>query len=57
MEARDQAPVKEDKPKSEPKKRGRKPKEEQEKWLQEKAEREAALLLFEKRIEVQLDAS
>jgi transposase len=35
IEARDQAPVKEEKPKSEPKKRGRKPKEEQEKWLQE----------------------
>ncbi|MEC0665474.1 IS1182 family transposase [Priestia flexa] len=57
IEARDQAPAKEEKPKSEPKKRGRKPKEEQEKWLQEKAEREAALPLFEKKIEAQLGAS
>src|SRR5699024_631447 len=40
FEARDQAPPKRDKPKSEPKKRGRKPKAEREQWLKEKAEKE-----------------
>ncbi len=54
IEARDQAPAKEEKPKIEPKKRGRKSKEKQEKWLQEKAEHEAALPLYEKKIETQL---
>ena len=34
IEARDQAPAKKEKPRSEPKKRGRKSKEEKEKWLQ-----------------------
>jgi transposase len=51
IEARDQAPAKKEKPKSEPKKRGRKTKEEQENWLQEKAEKEANLSLYEKPIE------
>jgi len=57
FEARDQAPPKEEKPKTEPKKRGRKTKAERGQWLIEQAEREANLSLFEKRIEAQLDAS
>ncbi|MCK0473033.1 IS1182 family transposase [Halalkalibacter sp. APA_J-10(15)] len=57
IEARDQAPAKEERSKPQPKKRGRKSKEEQEKWLQEKAEHEAALPLYEKKVEAQLDAS
>ena len=57
IEARDQAPTKEEKPKQEPKKRGRKLKEEQEKWLQEQAENEATLPIFEKTIEAQLDTT
>ncbi|WP_343816500.1 IS1182 family transposase, partial [Virgibacillus siamensis] len=56
FEARDQAPPKEEEPKSEPKKRGRKSKEEREQWLKEQAEKEANLPLYEKRIEAQLDA-
>lgn len=55
FEAKDQAPPKEEKPKTEPKKRGRKSKEEREQWLIEKAERESNLPLFEKKIEDQLD--
>lgn len=55
FEAKDQAPPKEEKPKTEPKKRGRKSKEEREQWLIEKAEHEANLPLFEKKIEEQLD--
>jgi len=55
FEARDQAPSKEEKPKAEPKKRGRKSKEEREKWLIEQREKEAHLPLFEKKIEAQLD--
>ncbi|PLR82613.1 IS5/IS1182 family transposase [Bacillus canaveralius] len=56
FEARDQAPPKDhEKPKEEPKKRGRKSKEEREKWLIEKAEREANLSIFEKKIEDQLN--
>jgi transposase len=55
FEARDQAPPKEEKPKAEPKKRGRKSKEEREQWLIEQAEKEADLPLFEKKIEAQLD--
>lgn len=39
------------------KKRGRKLKEEREQWLKEQAEKEANLSLYEKKIEVQLDAS
>lgn len=57
IEARDQAPVKEEHPKAKPKKRGRKSKEEREKWLQEKAEKEVNLPLYEKPIEAQLDVS
>ncbi|MBZ9537268.1 transposase, partial [Cytobacillus oceanisediminis] len=53
--AKDGAPPKEEQPKSEPKKRGRKSKEEYEKWLIEKAELEANLPLFDKKIEDQLD--
>jgi len=55
FEARDQTPPKQDKPKSEPKKRGRKPKAEREQWLKEKAEKEANLPIYEKKIEDQLD--
>lgn len=55
FEAKEQAPPKEEKPKIEPKKRGRKSKEEREKWLVEQAEQEANLPLFEKKIEAQLD--
>lgn len=57
FEARDQAPPKEEKPKAEPKKRGRKPKEKRDEWLKEQAEKEANLPLYEKKIEAQLDAS
>jgi transposase len=55
FEATDQAPPKEEKPIKDPKKRGRKSKEEREQWLIEKAELEASLPLFEKKIEDQLD--
>ncbi|GBF12650.1 IS1182 family transposase [Tepidibacillus sp. HK-1] len=55
FESRNQAPPKEEKPKDEPKKRGRKSKKEREQWLIEKAEQEANLPLFEKKIEDQLD--
>jgi transposase len=55
FEAKDQAPPKEEKPKTEPKKRRRKSKEEREQWLIEKAELEASLPLFEKKIEDQLE--
>src|SRR5690625_5117593 len=41
FEARDKAPTKEEKPKAEPKKRGRKPKAEREQWLKEQAKKEA----------------
>jgi len=57
FDARDQAPAKEEKTKSKPKKRGRKPKHEREQWLKEQAEKEANLSLYEKKIEVQLDVS
>lgn len=53
--SKDAAPPKEEQPKTEPKKRGRKSKEEREQWLIEKAEQEANLPLFEKKIEEQLD--
>lgn len=56
FEAKNQAPPKEEKPKTEPEKRGSKSKEEREKWLIEKVELEASLPLFEKKIEEQLDA-
>jgi transposase len=52
--AKDAAPPKEEQPKREPKKRGRKSKEEREQWLIKKAEQEANLPLFEKKIEEQL---
>ncbi|GBF11204.1 IS5/IS1182 family transposase [Tepidibacillus sp. HK-1] len=55
FEARDQAPPKDEKPETEPKKRGRKSKAEREQWLVEQAEHEANLPLFEKKIEDQLD--
>jgi transposase len=55
FEARDQAPPKQEKPKREPKKRGRKSKEEREQYLIEKAEQEANLPLYDKKIEEQLD--
>ncbi len=56
FEARDQAPSKkEEKPKILPKKRGRKSKAEREHWLKEKEAEEAALSIFEKKIEDQLD--
>src|SRR5690625_1760527 len=58
VEARDQAPSKqEEKPKPNPKKRGRKSKEERDKWLKEQAEKEANLPIYEKKIEAQLDVS
>ncbi len=57
IEARDQAPSKEEKHKPAPKKRGRKSKAELEKWLQEKAEQEAKFSLYKKKIEAQLDVS
>lgn len=57
VEARDRAPFKSDKVEKETKKRGRKKKEEREQWLIEKAEIEANLPLYEKKIENQLDAS
>lgn len=55
FKAKDQAPPKEEKPKTESKKRGRKSKDEREQWLIEKAEQEANQPLFEKKIEEQLD--
>ena len=55
VETRVRAPFRLDKAKKEPKKRGRKKKEEHEQWLIEKAEIEANLLLYEKKIENQLD--
>lgn len=57
FEARDQAPAKKEKPKAEPKKRGRKSKAEREQWLKEQAEKEANMSIYEKKIEDQLDAS
>lgn len=57
IEARDRAPAKVEKPKQQPKKRGRKPKAEYEQWLKEQAEREANLPLYQKKIAAQLDVS
>ena len=57
FEARDQAPPKKEKITPEPKKRGRKSKDEREQWLKEQAEKEANLPIYEKRIEAQLDVS
>jgi transposase len=55
VEARNRFPYKLDKVEKEPQKRGRKKKEEREQWLIEKAEIEANLLVYEKKIEYQLD--
>lgn len=55
VEARDRAPVKKENVEKEPKKRGRKKKEEREQWLLEKAEEESNLPLYEKTIAAQLD--
>jgi len=55
--ARDQAPPKKEKPKSEPKKRGRKSKAERDEWLKDQAVKEANLPIYEKKIEAQLDVS
>ena len=55
VESRDRAPFKTDKVKKEPKKRGRKKKEEREDWLLEQAEKEASLPIYEKTIVDQLD--
>lgn len=49
FEARDQAPPKEEKAKTEPRKRGRKSKDEREQWLVEQAEKEASPYHFSKR--------
>lgn len=54
FEACDKAPLKEEQPQAEPKKRGRKSKIEREQWLIEQAEREATLSIFEKKIADQL---
>lgn len=57
FEARDQAPPKEADVKKEPKKRGRKTKEERQQWLEDKAKEQADLSLYEKKIEAQLDVA
>ena len=57
FEARDQSPINIEKEKSEPKKRGRKSKEERDQWLKKKAEREANLPLYKRKIEDQLTAT
>ncbi len=57
FEARDQAPPKEEEQKKEPKKRGRKTKEERPQWLEEQAKELANLPLYEKKIEARLDVS
>ncbi len=57
IEARDQAKVQEKETSSQPKKRGRKTKEERAKWLEDQAKNETELTLYEKKIEDQLPAS
>ncbi|WP_041122829.1 transposase [Jeotgalibacillus alimentarius] len=57
FEARDQAPAKEEKPKPEPKKRGRKTKAEQAVFDQLKKETKLNQTLFEKEVAAQLDAT
>lgn len=57
IEARDQAPTKQEKKKPEPKKRGRKSKAEREAWLQQKQEEENQKPLFKKEIAAQLSES
>lgn len=54
VEARDQAPAKQEKEKPEPKKRGRKPKKEREAWLKQKQAEEEQKPIFEKEIAAQL---
>lgn len=57
IEARDQAPAKEEKVKPEPKKRGRKSKEEREAWLLQKQAEEEQKSVYEKEIAAQLPES
>lgn len=57
FEARDQAPAQEKKTKPEPKKRGRKTKEEKEQYDQQKLEEEQNKTLYEKTIAEQFDVS
>ena len=57
VEARDQAPAKEEKEKPEPKKRGRKSKAEREAWLKQKQEEEEQKPLYAKEIAAQLPES
>lgn len=54
IEARDQAPAKQEKEKTEPKKRGRKSKAEREAWLKQKQDEEEQKPIFEKEIAAQL---
>src|SRR5690606_41963913 len=54
IEARDQAPAKQEKEKPEPKKRGRKPKEERAAWPKQKQEEEEQKPLSAKEIAAQL---
>lgn len=54
IEARDQAPAKQEKEKPEPKKRGRKSRTEREAWLEQKQEEEKQKPIFEKEIAAQL---
>lgn len=57
IDARDQAFKKQDKPESQPKKRGRKSKSEREAWLRQKQKEEAQKTIYEKEIADQLDES
>jgi transposase len=57
IEARDQAPRKQEKEKPEPKKRGRKSNQEREAWLKQKLAEEEQKPLFEKEIAAQLPES
>ena len=57
IEARDQAPAKQEKEKPEPKKRGRKSKAEREAWLKQKQEEEEQKPLYAKEIAAQLPES
>ncbi|MBP1997102.1 transposase [Paenibacillus eucommiae] len=57
IEARDQAPEKQDQAKPEPKKRGRKPKHEREAWIKQKQEEEDRKPIYEREIAAQLDES
>jgi len=56
-EARDRSIAQEKKPKSEPKKRGRKSKTEKEKWDKEKQEQESQKSIYEKKVADQLDVT